>query len=390
MKRVRNKEGNMDKTQDLILGVLGGPWVGVNGYPGVEAYLTSIERSGYTGRKVMICWDIRPDVKAKLIQFGFEVIDLFPVWPPEPFFHARMRLGWEYLRDHSQEFRYVFWLDIKDLVLQSDPSVWMEEHIGNHSIVASTECVSIEHEETNQMWAKVILGEDRYQEIKDEEVINGGAWAGTAEAMKEVFHQVHLGCSTYGGPFPPCQIWINYVMRQPGIKEHLYIPRWSQGFAACLHPCWSPWRTPCWPHMRDPHPTLDKDTCLLYPGTAPSSSNPMIPFNNMTNIRSPWAFDKAIELVQGSSPLHGIECKPGSGKPFAIVHGYDRDWGIKSLFEYKYRFGVDAYNFDLARNEFNALSVIHRAKRSLRSPKREVLIGASKLPQPGRVFKRHP
>jgi hypothetical protein len=130
----------MDKTNDLILGVLTGTRYQMK-YPGVEAYIVSIARSGFTGRKVMLVWNINPNTKQVLIENGFEVIEILP-WPPEPFFHARMRLSYEYLKEHYQEFRYVFWLDIKDLILQSDPSLWMEKNTEGNSLIASTECVT--------------------------------------------------------------------------------------------------------------------------------------------------------------------------------------------------------------------------------------------------------
>lgn len=372
----------MDRTQDLILGVLGGAWVGVYGYPGLESYVESIRRSGFMGKKVMLTWQLRPDVKAKLIEYGFEVVEIIP-WPPEPFFHARMRLGWEYLKEHYKEFRYVFWLDIKDLILQSDPSVWMEENIGEAKIIGSTECVTIEQEETNQMWAKTILGEEKYQEIKDEEVINGGTWAGYSETMMEVFHHVHLGCKTYSGPYPPCQIWINYVMRQSPFKEALRIPRWSEGFAACLHPCWSPWRTPCWSHMRDSHPVLDINTCTLHAGTKPNTNNQMIVFNPR------WGTNRRIQIVGPSNPLHGVECEANpKGKPFAIVHGYDRDWDVKSLFDFRYRFNGN-FNLEAYKAYNEGLALLQPAEsRGLRRPNRENIAGNRFLPQPGRVFKR--
>jgi hypothetical protein len=377
------KEDSVDKTHDLVLGVLGSQWE--RSRPGgVESYLESIKRAGFTGRKVMLVWGIHPTTRSALLLHGFELIDL-PT-PKEPFFHARMRVCWEYLRDHYKEFRYIFWLDVKDLILQSNPSDWMENSIGNAKLIGSTECVTIEQEETNQLWAISILGAKKYQEIKDCEVINGGTWAGEAESMTEVFHQVHLGCKTYTGGHPPCQIWINYVMHSM-LKDVLRIPRWSEGFAACLHPCWSPWRVPCWPYMRDTHPVLDINTCTLHAGTVPEITNSMIVFNPI------WGKNRRLRIESLSHPLQGIECvdKP-KGKVFSIVHGYDRDWDIKSLFEFKYRtiLKEDAnlleeykkYNEEMAKN-------LPVERRALRRPGRESAISSYQLPQPGRVFRRH-
>lgn len=371
----------MDKTHDLILGVLGTQWE--RSRPGgLESYLESIKRSGFSGRKIMLVWDIHPRTRNLLLQSDFELKDLPS--PPEAFFKARMRVCYEFLKENHKEFRYIFWLDIKDLVIQSDPSIWMEKNIGKAEIVASTECVTIEQEETNQLWARTILGEEKYQEIKDCEVINGGTWAGKSSAMAEVFHQVHLGCLTYNGGYPPCQIWINYVLHTM-FKERMRIPRWSEGFAACLHPCWSPWRTPCWPHMRDPHPVLNEKTGVLHAGTIPNAKNSMIIFNPR------WGKDQRVTLGSPSHPLEGVELvDEPKGKPFVIVHGYDRDWDVKALFEFKYN-SVRSFNLQefLQRNE-EYIKSLPAPRRFLRRPPYEVLAGSRQLPQSGRVFKRHP
>jgi hypothetical protein len=318
----------MNKTQDLILGVLGSHWERTRP-GGVETYLESIKRSGFSGRKIMLVWDIHHTTRRMLLDYGFELVD-FPK-PPEPFFIARVRVCWEYLRVHHTEFRYIFWLDVKDLILQSDPSPWMEKNVEKAGVIASTECVTIAQEETNRMWGRTILGEARYQEIKDCEVINGGTWAGESSVMTEAFKQVYEGCRTYTGGYPPCQIWINYVLHT-ALKSVTRIPRWSEGFAACLHPCWSPWRVPCWPNMRDPHPVLDINNCELHAGTEPNPGNHMLVFNPN------WGTNRKPVLQVPSIPLGGVEVVNNpDGALLTIVHGYDRDWDMKSLFEFKYR-----------------------------------------------------
>ena len=369
----------MDSTDDLILGVLGTQWERTRP-GGLESYLESIKRVGFAGRKVILVWDIHPATRASLLAGGFELVDL-PT-PADAFFKARMRVCYEYLKEHSKEFRYIFWLDIKDLVLQSNPSVWVEDNIGDSDIIASTECVTIEQEETNQLWARTILGEEKYQEIKGCEVINGGTWAGKSAAMAEVFHQVHLGCSTYAGGYPPCQIWVNYVLHTV-FKGKCRIPRWSEGFAACLHPCWSPWRVHCWPNLRDAHPVLDINTGLLHAGTFPNPKNPMVVFNPR------WGKDRRVLISSPSHPLEGVELVDApKGKPFVIVHGYDRDWDVKSLFEFKYSSAKD-FNLQgfLEKNEEH-VKQLPVPRRPIRRPTHEVPAGNRQLPQPGRVFLR--
>lgn len=350
----------MDKTQDVILGVLGTQWERSRPF-GVSCYLESIKRIGYTGRKVMLCWDIHPETRTSLLQYGFEIVDL-PV-PAEAFFHARVRVVYEYLRDHHKEFRWVHWLDVKDLVLQSDPSVWIDENAGMHGIIASTESVSIKNEETNWMWSNSILGAVRANEIANCEVFNGGTFSGKSEIMHEFFHQVHLLCQQYKGGFPPCQISMAYAANTM-FKDDLYTPRMREGFAACLHPFWSPWRMPCWSHLRDPHPVLDVNRCVLHAGTVPNGSNKMIVFNPTWGDMS----YRRIRIVAPSNPLSGLELLTNpEGKAFSVVHGYDRDWDIKLLFEYKYQVGRD-FNMEAFTKELEQR--IPSERRGLRAVKR--------------------
>jgi hypothetical protein len=379
----------MDKTKDLILGVLSGPQYQMK-YPGIEAYVVSIKRSGFAGRKVMLCWNIHPYTREIFTQYGFELVDIDP-WPSEAFFHARVRLVYEYLRDHHKEFRFVHWLDIKDLCLQSDPSIWLEDYIGRYSIIGSSESVTIEHEETNWLWANEILGKTKANEIKNFQVFNGGTFSGKAEAMAEVFHQVHLLCQEYHGGYPPCQISMAYVLNTM-FKKDFYTPKWAEGYACCTHPVWSPWRMPCYPHMQDLHPSIDLATGFLYPGEVRGEIRERIQFHDdwHGNYSPNWGHYKEITMLAANvGPLYGIACiEDPKGKPFAVVHGYDRDWTIKQFFEYKYRFEGDFDLKEFRKYYKTIMDSIPVPRRGLRR-RYEGTISSSVVPQAGRIFKRH-
>jgi hypothetical protein len=163
------------------------------------------------------------------------------------------------------------------------------------------------------------------------------------------------------------------------------IPRWSEGFAACLHPCWSPWRVPCWPYMRDPHPVLSTDTCNLYAGTVPDSENPMIVFNPL------WGKDRRLKIETPSYPLNGVECVDNpKGEAFSIVHGYDRDWDVKTLFEFKYS-STEVANLleEYKKHNEEVSKHLPEERRALRRLIRESTFSNHQLSQPGRIFKRH-
>lgn len=372
----------MDSKSDLILGVLGTHWERTR-KPGVEVYLESINRSGFPGRKVVLSWDLHPETRVALFRYGFEVIDL-PV-PAETFFHARVRVAYEYLRDHYKEFRWVHWLDLKDLILQSDPSVWIDSNAGNHSIIGSTESVSIRHEETNWLWANSILGADKANEIADCEVFNGGSFSSKAEVLHEVFKQVHPLCQAYTGGHPPCQISMAYVVNTM-FKGELYTPRLNEGYVCCLHPFWSPWRVPCRPFLRDIPPVFNVNTAVLYPGTVPNPRNRSILFNDR------WGNERMFEMTPtGMGSVLGIECVDApQNKPFCIVHGYDRDWDLKGFFEFKYSqpgmdFSLERFKLDRG----NKVSGNRGAGKRLRRQSVQDTDCSRHVPQTPRVFTRH-
>jgi len=112
----------------------------------------------------------------------------------------------------------------------------------------------------------------------------------------------------------------------------------------------------------------------------------MVVFNNR------WGETRLVQINSPSNPLEGVECVGNpEGKPFAVVHGYDRDWDVKSFFEFRYRFDGD---FDLEGfRKWNAEVVknLPVPRRGLRSPRlsREVTAGLRyQMPYSGRVFKR--
>jgi hypothetical protein len=334
----------MTKDNDVIIGVFAN--YGFS-YPGIEAYMVSIARSGFSGRKVLLCWNLEPPVRDMLLDWGYELVFVDPPARetktlPVNFFIHRMKVVAEYLAEHKQEFRFVFWLDVKDLILQTDPSLWMEQYRGNAKIIASTECVTLGQEETNKKWIIDVCGQAPNR-LLDKEVINGGTFAGEAAIMADVFMHTYNLIKNYKGEWPACQPSLNYVMHEfPDIAPHVRIPRWTEGFAACLHPMWAtgekegiPWnpRDLCRPFLRDCPPALDINKRLLF---AREKSDP----KNMGLAYTPWGGALAFRFASTNNPAHTIELLDSTENdvPFSIVHGWDRDWGMKHFFTETYSF----------------------------------------------------
>jgi len=346
----------MTKDNDVIIGVFAN--YGFS-YPGIEYYMVSIARSGFTGRKVLLCWNVAKPVQDMLRRWGYELVFVKPPAKetkalPVNFFVHRVKVVAEYLAEHKDEFRFVFWLDIKDLILQSDPSVWMEQHKGDAKIIASTECVTIAQEETNAKWVWDVCGRNAYNEIFDKEVINGGTFAGEADIMADVFMHTYNLIHDYKGEWPACQPTLNYVMHAfPDIKPYVRVPRWTEGFAACLHPMWAhglkdgkPWhpRDLCRPFLRDCPPALDINKRLLV-------AREKTDHGNMGLAYLEWGSNLDFKFTTSTNQACTIELIDSTPEDvkFCIVHGWDRDFGMKHFFQETYSFDrlrviTDVYN----------------------------------------------
>jgi hypothetical protein len=122
--------------------------------------------------------------------------------------------------------------------------------------------------------------------------------------------------------------------------------------------------------MRDKHPALLLSKCVLYPGMELNPRNEMIAFNNKNNFERAWVTDRGIKIISAANgSLQGIECiKTPVNEPFSIVHGYDRDFTAREMFEYKYRFNGD-FDWD-AFKAFKALEManVRSEFKRLRNP----------------------
>lgn len=215
----------MDAQSDLILGVFAN-W----GLPELEAYMESSVRCGFRGRKILLVWNISAQVRSALLGYKFELIDIAPAHGCHNFFEYRDRLAYEFLRDHGSEFRFVFWMDIRDLVFQTDPSVWMEKNLGTNQIVAGSECIRIKNETINDNWLRAIAPTPTYDRIREHEVLNGGTLAGTSSAMTSLFEKIYAvarGTSEIAE-----QAAVNIILRDDAeFQNATLIPRMSEGFA---------------------------------------------------------------------------------------------------------------------------------------------------------------
>ena len=124
--------------KDAVLGVIKNC-----SWPYLRNYAVSLAKCGFEGDKLLFVDDITMEARAKLTELGFTLVDYdapdlkksgFNSWEGDPL--AWGRFGrWrflpviEWLSPRIAEYRNIVWCDVRDVLFQTDPSIWLEENI---------------------------------------------------------------------------------------------------------------------------------------------------------------------------------------------------------------------------------------------------------------------
>lgn len=212
----------MDATNDVFIATGCNYWWDV-----FKNYAVSLAESGFRGRKILFVRNISRVARETLTKLGFELIDYQQ--KESNVVIQRFKLLHDFLVANEGKIRFVIQSDIKDVVVQSDPSVWMErEHAANPSINlwGASEFILYRNEFCNPQWVYKIYGEDGNKFLADEEVVCAGTIAGTAEAMTRLTKRIYESSIDR---FGDDQAALNMLLRTE-FKDEMRIPRHDESF----------------------------------------------------------------------------------------------------------------------------------------------------------------
>lgn len=284
---------DQETTKDLIIGAYTN-----YDWDKIKFWVNSVNRCGFSGDKIMIVYNSDQDTVQKLFDNGFKVWafnrdaesgnffwnqDLIIV--VQRFYHL-----WHYLNQLPENhYRYVISTDVKDVVFQSNPSDWLEKHIGNKDIVAS--CESIRYKD--EPW-----GDDNlqgsypmvYNKLRENLIWNCGVQAGKMSAVKDLWLQIWLTCHA-GARHNPDQAAYNLLLDSVSWKNITKFAMSEDGWAC------------------QAGTTVDPD--------------------KIDNFRA--------KLVEAEPIWQNDMSCTSTGIPHAILHQWDRIPKWKSIIEQKYR-----------------------------------------------------
>lgn len=172
-------------------------------YDVIKPWVNSLVRSGFSGDKIMFCYNISFDVCDKLSQQGFKIFGFeqneeqrcLEYTKPnfnvvvERFHHMAF-----ILRGLQEKYRYLIATDVKDVIFQQNPSVWLEKNMGSYKVNAASESIRYEDETWGNHNLYASFGIPTYQLFKDKVISNAGVMSGNFEYMLDLFLHIQYLC----------------------------------------------------------------------------------------------------------------------------------------------------------------------------------------------------
>jgi len=263
-------------------------------YNQLKPWVESICEVMPDAHRVMCVGNASDETKRILANKGFELVDM-----PKaniPVHVLRFFSIYEYLRLNWKKFNLVITTDVKDVYFQEDPFKWLDYHnIGvkdMHQLVAGSEGMLYKDEPWGNDNLMQCYGEHVHNIFKHNEIYNVGTLGGSAEYIKDLVFNIFTNATNRPIPIVDQAVYNVLIQTQP-YKDITLFATQSSGWAV------------------QAGTTVD-----------PSKIDMFRPF--LTEYEP--IFEEGI-------------VKTSKGKPFCIVHQYDR------VPEWK-KFVMDKYNQD--------------------------------------------
>jgi hypothetical protein len=261
----------------------------------LKYWVNSINRSGFEGDKVLILMNCDKDTVQKVTDAGFSIIAFNEDGQGNLTYQSQLMVHverfihiYKLLKDNL--YRYVITTDVRDVVFQKNPSVWLENNLtANEYYVFSSESMKYKDEPWGRENLTQCYGQGIYEDFKNNTIFNVGVLAGRGYAMRDLVLQLFLNCINRPISIVDQAVFNVMVSRHPYLDSSMY--------------------------------TVSEDgwACQLGTTADPSKIDSFRPF-----------------LLEPSPKMEGDKVLTSTGKEYIIVHQYDRVPEWKKVIEAKY------------------------------------------------------
>ena len=261
----------------------------------LKYWVNSINASGFEGDKVLILMNCDKDTVQKVTDAGFSIIAFNQDGQGNLTYQSQLMVHverfihiYKLLKDNP--YRFVITTDVKDVIFQQNPSVWLENNLHeDEDLVFSSESMRYKDEPWGRENLTQCYGQGIYEDFKNNVIFNVGVLAGRGYAMRDLVLQLFLNCINRPIPIVDQAVFNVMISRHPYLDSSSY--------------------------------TVSEDgwACQLGTTADPSKIDSFRPY-----------------LLEPSPKLEGDKVLTSEGKEFTIVHQYDRVPEWKKVIEAKY------------------------------------------------------
>lgn len=187
--------------KDLIVGV-----VDRYNWDQIRHWANSIKKSGFTGHKAVLVYNMDVTTVKKLTDEGFMIIGCNQYDETNGFTHDNSRgsvmvdrffhlYSFLNMLEQPMDIDRVIMTDVRDVVFQGDPTKWLNQHfLPETKILVGSENMTYANEPWGRNNLKQVFGDFFFDVNKAKEIYCAGVIAGTRMALKDFALNIWLIC----------------------------------------------------------------------------------------------------------------------------------------------------------------------------------------------------
>lgn len=209
-------------------------------WPKLKYWVNSINKSGFTGDKVLILMNCDKATCQKINDAGFKIIGFNQdaegnlKYESQLMVHVERFLHlYNYLKDTQGQYRYVITTDVKDVVFQKNPSEWIEQNLGDRNAIFSSESMLYKDEPWGDQNLLDTYGPYIHSILRENEIYNVGVLGGKSDAIMDLAFNIFI--ASIQARIPICdQSTFNFMVSQKAYKDTNLYARSEYGWACQL------------------------------------------------------------------------------------------------------------------------------------------------------------
>lgn len=212
----------------------------------IKPWVNSLDRSGFDGVKMMLCYNVDYALVEELVKRGYTIMAFgrdeenkkFVYKPQFSIVVERFLHMWYFLKKFEGEYRYIITTDVKDVIFQGNPSTWLEENIGDKEINVACESIRYKDEDWGNQNLFKSFGPLVHDHCKDNLIYNCGTLSGKFDTMLDLFLNIYMLCNgtlhQIEGGGGPDQAALNVLLNMKPYKDITRFTMSEEGWAAQL------------------------------------------------------------------------------------------------------------------------------------------------------------